>query len=327
MSAERAGALWCELAWLGGERAEAGVLIELDGERIAEVDVGVDRAAAARDDACRPDDPGNGQRALARFPASPARAHPGRAGRLLDVAAAHVRDRGGDRTRHLLRPGPRDLRRNGAGRDHGRRRVPLPPSRARGQPLRRPERDGEGGDRSGRARPESASPCSTPATSTAGSDRRRRASSCASPTAPPTPGRSGSTGSRRRRRPESARRSTASARSTRRPRPGWRRFAAERSWPLHAHVSEQPAENEDCRCRLRDDPDRAARRGRRPLRALHRSPRHASGRRRLRTARRGRMRSVSLPDDGARPRRRRRAGAPPGRSRRAPLPGHRLATP
>jgi formiminoglutamate deiminase len=24
-------------------------------------------------------------------------------------------------------------------------------------------------------------------------------------------------------------------------------FAAERSWPLHAHVSEQPAENEDCR--------------------------------------------------------------------------------
>jgi formiminoglutamate deiminase len=37
VSAERAGALWCELAWLGGERAEAGVLIELDGERIASV--------------------------------------------------------------------------------------------------------------------------------------------------------------------------------------------------------------------------------------------------------------------------------------------------
>ena len=29
--------LWCELAWLGGERAEAGVVIELDGERIAAV--------------------------------------------------------------------------------------------------------------------------------------------------------------------------------------------------------------------------------------------------------------------------------------------------
>ena len=37
MSAEQASTLWCELAWLGGERAEAGVLIELDGERIASV--------------------------------------------------------------------------------------------------------------------------------------------------------------------------------------------------------------------------------------------------------------------------------------------------
>jgi formiminoglutamate deiminase len=27
--------LWCELAWLGGERAERGVLLEIDGERIA----------------------------------------------------------------------------------------------------------------------------------------------------------------------------------------------------------------------------------------------------------------------------------------------------
>jgi formiminoglutamate deiminase len=33
--------LWCELAWLGGERAEAGVLIELDGPRIASVTAGV----------------------------------------------------------------------------------------------------------------------------------------------------------------------------------------------------------------------------------------------------------------------------------------------
>jgi cytosine/adenosine deaminase-related metal-dependent hydrolase len=30
--------LWCELAWLGGERAEAGVLISLDGERIMSVE-------------------------------------------------------------------------------------------------------------------------------------------------------------------------------------------------------------------------------------------------------------------------------------------------
>jgi formiminoglutamate deiminase len=32
---------WCELAWLGDERAEAGVLVEVDGERIASVETGV----------------------------------------------------------------------------------------------------------------------------------------------------------------------------------------------------------------------------------------------------------------------------------------------
>jgi formiminoglutamate deiminase len=31
------GSVWCELAWLGGERPAAGVLIELEGERIASV--------------------------------------------------------------------------------------------------------------------------------------------------------------------------------------------------------------------------------------------------------------------------------------------------
>ncbi|MEA2439794.1 MAG: hypothetical protein QOH76_1218, partial [Thermoleophilaceae bacterium] len=35
--------LWCELAWLGGERAEPGVTIDIDGERI----VSVDRAPTA----------------------------------------------------------------------------------------------------------------------------------------------------------------------------------------------------------------------------------------------------------------------------------------
>jgi formiminoglutamate deiminase len=41
VSAEGGSALWCELAWLGGERAEEGVLIELEGERIASVTSGV----------------------------------------------------------------------------------------------------------------------------------------------------------------------------------------------------------------------------------------------------------------------------------------------
>ena len=50
--------LWCELAWLGGESAEAGVLLELEGERIAAVTAGVaepagdaDRRVAAEGDA------------------------------------------------------------------------------------------------------------------------------------------------------------------------------------------------------------------------------------------------------------------------------------
>jgi len=41
MSEVSPGNLWCELAWLGGERAEPGVVIELDGERIASVTTGV----------------------------------------------------------------------------------------------------------------------------------------------------------------------------------------------------------------------------------------------------------------------------------------------
>jgi formiminoglutamate deiminase len=36
--------LWCELAWLGGERAEPGVLVEVDGERIARVETGASEA-------------------------------------------------------------------------------------------------------------------------------------------------------------------------------------------------------------------------------------------------------------------------------------------
>ena len=41
MSPEGAPSLWCEFAWLGGERADAGVLIELDGERISSLTTGV----------------------------------------------------------------------------------------------------------------------------------------------------------------------------------------------------------------------------------------------------------------------------------------------
>jgi formiminoglutamate deiminase len=43
--------LWCEFAWLGGERAEADVLIEIDGERITAVKPGVAMPPAAVADA------------------------------------------------------------------------------------------------------------------------------------------------------------------------------------------------------------------------------------------------------------------------------------
>ncbi len=42
MSSEESGAFWCELAWLGDERAEPDVVVELDGERIASVTTGVE---------------------------------------------------------------------------------------------------------------------------------------------------------------------------------------------------------------------------------------------------------------------------------------------
>src|SRR5262245_63334541 len=34
-------AFWCELAWLGGDGVEAGVLVEAEGERITRLDAGV----------------------------------------------------------------------------------------------------------------------------------------------------------------------------------------------------------------------------------------------------------------------------------------------
>jgi formiminoglutamate deiminase len=41
VNVEPPGTVWCELAWLGGERAERGVLIELDGDRIDAVTTAV----------------------------------------------------------------------------------------------------------------------------------------------------------------------------------------------------------------------------------------------------------------------------------------------
>ena len=147
-------ALWCELAWLGGERPEPGVLIEIEGDRI----VASRRAPGAATPPRRTPShacpgltlPGPRQRPLARVPARAARAHARGHGLVLDLARADVRARRRARPRHLLRALARDVRRDGAGRHHLRRRVPLPPPRARRHALRRPERDGPRGARGGR---------------------------------------------------------------------------------------------------------------------------------------------------------------------------------
>ena len=85
--------------------------------------------------------------------------------------------------------------------------------------------------------------------------------------------------------------------------------------PLHAHVSEQPKENEDTLAAHGTHADRAARRRRRARRELHRDPRHAPDRGGRGAARR--LHGLPLPDDRARPRRRHRArrGASPTRAR------------
>ena len=102
---------------------------------------------------------------------------------VLDLARADVRRRGRAHAGHLLRAGPRHLRRDARDRDHARsgssttcttsptgRRTTTPTRWAR-RCSPRPTRPGSG------------SGCSTPATSPPGSGARRRVCRCATPTA------------------------------------------------------------------------------------------------------------------------------------------------
>ena len=82
------------------------------------------------------------QRPQPRLPPRPARADPRRRRLVLDLAPADVRRRRDARSRPLPRAGAGDVRRDGAGRDQRRRRVPLPPPRARRRAVRRSQRDG-----------------------------------------------------------------------------------------------------------------------------------------------------------------------------------------
>src|SRR5215207_7073016 len=255
------------------------------------------------------DHAGTCQCALARIPAGPARADPGRARGLLDVAGANVRGRRRDRPRPLPRTGPRHLRRNGAGGDHGSGRVPLSPSRPRRHPLRGPERHGERGTH---GRPRSRDP-DHPARHLLPARRVRpgaggrpaplfgwerggvdAAGQCARG-GPRSAGRRGDP-----QRPGGGSRSRGGRRSNR-----GRPILASPRPPLRAARRERGV-----RCGVWQDAGRGARGGRCPLGAFHGGPRHSPRRGRLCAARRPRMRGLPLPDHRARPCRRRGTGRP-----------------
>ena len=141
---------WCELAWLGGERAEAGVLVEVEDGRIAAVTGGT------------PAPPPGARRLEGLTLPGLANAHSHAFQRALRGRTQHGRGSfwtwreqmyrlaRPPRSGELSRARARDLRRDGAGRGHDRRRVPLPPPRARRHAVRRPERDGPRADRRSR---------------------------------------------------------------------------------------------------------------------------------------------------------------------------------
>ena len=110
-----------------------------------------DRAAGLTP-AARAGHSGPGQRALARLPPGAALAHPTRPRIVLDLARPDVPRRRAAEPRALPAAGPGRVRRDGARRNHLRRRIPLRAPRCRRHALRRPERDGPGRDRRRRRR-------------------------------------------------------------------------------------------------------------------------------------------------------------------------------
>ena len=116
-------------------------------------------------------------------------------------------------------------------------------------------------------------------------------------------------GAHRRRDPQHAR-----GRPRRRRRP-WRRGPPSADGPLHAHVSEQPAENEACLGRLRAHPHRRCSttpaRSAASFTAVHAT--HLDDGRRAPARRRGLV-LLRVPDDRARPGRRDRPDAPRSRT-------------
>ena len=202
------------------------------------------RAAGARPRSLPgPHPPRSRQLPQPRVPPGAARAHPAGARVVLDLARADVRRRRPTSPRHLLRAGPRHLRRDARHRASPRSAssttcTTSPTARRTTTPTRWARRCSPPADDAGiriraarhllprrRLRP-----------------GRPRACRCATPTATRTPGPSGSRPSTTSR--ASARRSTRCAPCPRDQLPVVVEAAAGR--PLHVHLSEQVAENDAC---------------------------------------------------------------------------------
>ncbi len=122
------------------------------------------QSAAGRPPSWRVDAAGNGQRPQPRLSPCAAWTNARRVRFVLDVARSDVCTRRPPRPRPLSRFGPGDVRRDGAGRIHLCRRVPLPAPRPRWRAVRAAERRWAKRCSMPRRRPASGSPCSTRAT-------------------------------------------------------------------------------------------------------------------------------------------------------------------
>ena len=270
--------------------------------------------------------PGLRERPLARLPPRPARHDPRRRRHLLDLARGHVRLAAAPRPRLLprARHAPCSPRWCSPGSPPSASSTTCTTTPA--APLRRPERHGGCGARGGRRRrhPDHPARHALPARRPDATAAAARRASAASPTPPPTPGPTRLARSTPAARPHRHRRPL---RAGRRPPTALADLARPRGdEPVHAHVSEQPAENAGRR-RVRRHPARPARR-RRPRRAaLHRRARDPPHRRRRRASSRGTPPHLHLPDDRGGPRRRHRARPAARRPARRPCDRHRPARP
>ncbi len=241
-----------------------------------------------------PDDPGAGELPQPCLPPRAAGADAAGAGDVLDLARADVRRRGAARPRLLPRAGDGHVPRDGRGRDHLRGGVPLPAPPARRHAVRRPERDGPRPARGGPATAGLRITLLDTCYLTAGIGRpvegvQRRFSDGDVDGW----GRAG----RRPRGRDGARIGGAyhSVRAV--PRDQMKRHTAS---PLHIHLSEQVAENEQCLAAYGLTPTAGLRRGRPPHRPQHAGPRDPPHRRRRRADRRGAGRtSTSAPPPSA----------------------------